>query len=392
MFLLGMATLFAMSLWFSASAIVPSLRQLWNLSDSMVTWLTLAVQLGFVIGTLLSAVLNLPDVLNPRHLFAICAVAAAVCNALVASPFSSPTTAIVLRFATGMFLAGVYPPAMKIMASWFQTGRGTAIGFLIGALTLGKAFPYLINVFGLEHWRQNLLIVSGFGLIGAILIRFFLQDGPFRQPSAPFDFTQAGKSFGNRGVRLANLGYFGHMWELYAMWVWVPVMIRASFSLQNIESKWAEALSFTTIGAGAIGCVVAGILADRLGRTLIASAAMILSGACCVLIGFLFGQNPIWFAVLTLIWGATVVADSAQFSTCVTELADPRYIGTALTIQTCVGFLLTMITIELIPHLVAAVGWRYAFIALAPGPILGVVFMLRLRGLPEAVRIAQGKR
>lgn len=392
MFVLGLATLFAMSLWFSASAVVPALKQQWSLSESMATWLILAVQLGFVAGTLMSAVLNLPDVLNPRYLFAICAVGAAVCNALLASSLSGPTLAIVLRFATGMFLAGVYPPAMKIMASWFQTGRGTAIGFLIGALTLGKAFPYLINVFGLEHWRQNLLIVSGLALIGAILMRFFLQDGPFRQPSAPFDFTQAGKAFGNRGVRLANLGYFGHMWELYAMWVWVPVMIRTSFALQNIESKWAEALSFSTIGAGAVGCVVAGILADRLGRTLIASVAMILSGTCCLVIGFLFGHNPLWFAVITLVWGATVVADSAQFSTCVTELADPRYIGTALTIQTCIGFLLTMITIEIIPHLVSLVGWRYAFLALAPGPFIGVVFMMRLRRLPEAVRIANGKR
>jgi MFS family permease len=392
MFTLGIATLFAMSVWFSASAVIPALRQSWNLSGSAASWLTLAVQLGFVIGTLLSATLNLPDIMNPRYLFAICAIGAAFCTALLASSFSGPGSAIALRFATGMFLAGVYPPAMKIMASWFQTGRGTAIGFLIGALTLGKAFPYLINVFGLNHWKQNLLVVSGFAILGAILIRFFLQDGPFRQPSAPFDITQIRKAFANRGVRLANFGYFGHMWELYAMWAWVPVMIRASFVLSDTPSKWAEAVSFGTIGAGVVGCVVAGILADRMGRTIIASAAMILSGTCCIVIGFLFGGNPWMLTAITLIWGATVVADSAQFSTCVTELADPRYIGTALTIQTCIGFLLTMITIEFIPHLVDLVGWRYAFIALAPGPFLGVLFMLRLRQLPEAVRIAHGKR
>ncbi len=386
MLVLGIATLFPMSLWFSASAVAPILKQIWNLPDSTASWLTLAVQLGFVTGTLLSALLNLPDVMNPRHLLAVSAAAAAVSNALLAVAATGPGSAIPLRFATGMFLAGVYPPAMKVMASWFRTGRGTALGVLIGALTLGKAFPYLVNSFAMNNWKENMLIVSGLALAGGLVLLFFLEDGPYKQPTAPFDITQVGKAFGNRGVRLANFGYFGHMWELYAMWTWAPVMIRASFAAQGVKPQLAEGVSFATIAAGAVGCVIAGILADRMGRTLIASIAMVLSGACCLLVG-LFFDNPFWLIVITIIWGITVVADSAQFSTCVTELADPRYIGTALTIQTCVGFLLTMITIRLVPYLASSIGWQYAFIILAPGPFLGVLSMLRLRSLPEAVQI-----
>jgi MFS family permease len=354
--------------------------------------LTLAVQIGFVTGTLISAFANLPDIINPRHLLAASAAAAAACNVILAFFASSATAAIPLRFLTGMFLAGVYPPAMKIMASWFRSGRGTALGVLIGALTLGKAFPYLINAFQMENWRQNLLIVSAFAFAGGIIVLLFLKDGPFHLPSAPFDISQVKKAFANRGVRLANFGYFGHMWELYAMWTWTPVMIRASFQFQNIQSGLAETVSFAAIGAGVVGCVLAGILADRMGRTLIASTAMMLSGLCCVIIGFLFNLHPFWLILVTLIWGASVVADSAQFSACVTELADPRYIGTALTIQTCAGFLITVITIDLIPWIVSFAGWRYAFLILAPGPFLGVLAMLRLRRLPESAKIAHGKK
>ena len=388
---LATGTLFAMSLWFGASAVVPVLSKLWNLSESTAAWLTLSVQLGFVAGTLLSAILNLSDVMNSRYFLTICAITAALCNASLALFAEGATSAILMRFLTGMFLGGVYPPAMKIMASWFRSGRGMAIGVLIGALTFGKATPYLINAFQMEDWRNTLLIASGMTIGGALIILFFLKDGPYTQPTARFDLSQAGKVFSNRSVRLANFGYLGHMWELYAMWTWTPVMIRASFAQQNIKPEIAESVSFLAIAAGAIGCVLAGILADRYGRTLIASAAMVVSGACCLIVGFFF-QSPVWLIVITLIWGISVVADSAQFSASVTELADQRYIGTALTLQTCLGFLLTAVTIKLIPIFVSTLGWRYAFWLLAPGPFLGVLAMLRLRRLPEAIKIAHGKR
>ena len=390
--LLATAELLAMSLWFSASAAVPALRAEWGLTDSGAAWLTLAVQLGFVAGTLVSALGNLPDVFRTRRLLALSALLAACANGAFALLAHGPATGIALRFATGFFLAGVYPPGMKIVATWFRRGRGLALGAFIGSLTLGKAFPYLVNAVGSASWRTNLLFMSGLAAAGGSIVLLFVGDGPHSLAPARFDIAQIKKVFANRGVRLANFGYFGHMWELYAMWTWVPVMLRASFAQRGQPPALAEAGSFLVIGSGAAGCVLAGLAADRAGRTAVTSWAMAISGACCLAVGFLFGSSPILLLALAAIWGASVVADSAQFSACVTELGDPRYMGTALTIQTCLGFLLTTVSIQMIPLLVQAVGWRYAFAALAPGPALGVAAMLRLRRLPEATRIAQGRR
>jgi MFS family permease len=390
--LLGAAELLGMSLWFSASAVAPAIRSEWNLTEGATSWLTLAVQLGFVAGTLLSALLNLPDIISSRRLFTVSAIAGAVVNAAFGLFANDFYTGITLRFFVGVCLAGVYPPGMKIMATWFKRGRGTALGVLVGALTLGKASPYLVNAVGSADWRVNVLFVSALAVVGGLVVLLFVGDGPFAIAAAKFDVRQAARVFQNRGVRLANFGYFGHMWELYAMWTWAPVMIRASLSARGEPPAWAEAASFLVIGAGAVGCVAAGLVADRVGRTVVTSAAMIVSGACCVVIGFLFGAHPALLLAVATVWGASVVADSAQFSACVTELGDARYMGTALTIQTCCGFLLTTVSILLVPLLIENIGWRYAFAALAPGPIFGVVSMLRLRRLPEALKIAHGKR
>lgn len=390
--LIALAELLGMSLWFSASAVVPSLRSEWQLNDSTAGWLTIAVQLGFVFGTLLSAFLNLADIIHARTLFAVAAVSGALTNGIFAVYAHGPGEGIALRFLTGVCLAGVYPPGMKIMATWFRQSRGMALGVLVGALTLGKASPYLVNGIGSANWRHNVLFVSLLAVIGGLLAQLFVGDGPYAMPRVRIDLKQALRIFRNRGVRLANFGYFGHMWELYAMWTWMPVMIRASLTVRGSNPALAEWASFLVIGCGAIGCVVAGLMADRVGRTLITSWAMAISGSCCLLIGFLFGANPVFLLVMAAIWGASVVADSAQFSTCVTELTDPRYTGTALTLQTCLGFLLTTLSIELIPRVVEVVSWRYAFAVLAPGPIFGVVSMLKLRGLPEAIKIANGRR
>ena len=390
--LLGVAQLLAMSLWFSASAVAPQLQKSWGLDASQTGWLTLAVQLGFVAGTLLSALLNLPDVISSRRLFTIAAIAGACLNAAFGLFAKDFYAGIALRFLVGLCLAGVYPPGMKIMATWFRRGRGTALGVLVGALTLGKASPYLVNAVGSANWRANVLFVSALAIVGGIIVLLFVGDGPHATGAARFDLGQIARVFRNRGVRLANFGYFGHMWELYAMWTWAPVMIRASLAARGETPALAEVASFLVIGAGALGCVAAGLLADRVGRTLITSVAMIVSGACCLVIGFLFGAHPALLLAVAVVWGASVVADSAQFSACVTELGDARYMGTALTVQTCFGFLLTTVSIHLIPLLVERVGWSYAFVALAPGPALGVFAMLRLRRLPEAARIAQGKR
>jgi MFS family permease len=237
-----------------------------------------------------------------------------------------------------------------------------------------------------------MLFVSLLAAVGGLLCQFFVGDGPYALPAARFDWKQVGRVFRNHGVRLANMGYLGHMWELYAMWTWIPFMIRASLSARKSDPSLAEVASFLVIGCGAAGCVIAGLIADRVGRTIVTSWAMAISGSCCLVIGFLFGMNPIALLIVAAIWGASVVADSAQFSACVTELGDPQYIGTALTIQTCLGFLLTTISIKLVPHFVDLFGWRYAFMILAPGPLFGVVSMMRLRTLPEAIKIAHGRK
>ena len=390
--LLGLAELLAMSLWFSASAVTPALRAEWGLTEGEAGWLTTAVQLGFVAGTLASALLNLPDVLSARRLLTLSALAAAVANALFGFIAESFAAGVTLRFCVGFFLAGVYPPGMKVMATWFRRGRGTALGVLVGALTLGKAAPYLVNAAGSADWRVNVLCASAAAVAGGLVVHFFVGDGPHALPAPRFDFRQVARVFSNRGVRLANFGYFGHMWELYAMWTWAPVFIRASLSERGAEPALAEVASFVVIGAGAVGCVAAGLWADRVGRTAVTSVAMCVSGACCLVVGLAYGAHPALVLALAAVWGASVVADSAQFSTCVTELGDPRYMGTALTVQTCCGFLLTTVSIHLIPRLVESVGWRYAFAALAPGPVLGTLAMLRLRALPEAKQIAGGRR
>jgi MFS family permease len=377
--LISIAIFFAMSLWFGVSAVGPQIAQEWHLDAGTTTWLTLAVQLGFVAGTLISATINLADIIHPRPLIALCALIGAITNAIFAFAAHGVAVAIILRLITGACLAGVYPPGMKLIATWFREGRGVALGVLVGALTLGKGTPYLVNAIGSTRWRVNVGVASVLAAISALIVIAFVKEGPYALPNQPFDITQAGKVFANRGVRLANFGYFGHMWELYAMWTWAPVMIRASLALSGDPPVYAELASFVVIGSGAIGCVIAGRVADRIGRPVVAGTAMAISGACCLAVGFLYGGSPIALLLLAAVWGATVVADSAQFSASVTELGDPRYVGTALTIQTCIGFLITTISIWLIPILVTRFTWRYAFAFLAIGPILGIIAMLRLQ-------------
>jgi MFS family permease len=391
--LLALTELMGMSVWFSASAVVPALARAWGLAGSAQAWLTMSVQLGFVAGTLASAVLNLADRLPARWLFAVSAVAAGTATLALAGFAGGPAAALALRFLTGVFLAGVYPVGMKIMATWTREDRGFGVGLLVGALTLGSAAPHLLKALGeVGDWRpvlvwSGLLAVAG-GAIAAAAVR----EGPFRTAPPRFDWRFAGEIWKDRPVVLANLGYFGHMWELYAAWTWVPVFLVASFRQAGWGERPGALAGFAFIAAGAAGSLVAGKLADRLGRTAVTSAAMAVSGACSLGVGFLFGGRLWPLLAVVLVWGFAVVADSAQFSAGVSELAPPERIGTALTLQTSLGFLLTLASIRLVPVLERALTWHWAFAALAVGPAAGIWAMLRLRRLPAAAKMASGRR
>ena len=390
MLFLAIAIVLSMTTWFSASAVVPQLRAEWDLLDGA-AWLTIAVQLGFVCGALVSSILNLSDVVSPRRVILGGSIGAAGVNGLLLVA-GGAAAGVPLRFATGFFLAGVYPPALKLMATWFREGRGIALGILVGALTVGSAMPHLVNGLGGLDWRVVIYATSALTLIGGLVAGFAVGEGPYPFPRATFDPGQAGRVFANRGVRLASLGYFGHMWELYAMWAWFLVFFSDELASRGVAAGSAAAYAtFAVIGVGGLGCWVGGILGDRWGRTKTTAAMMAASGSCCVLVGLLFGAPARLVLLVCLVWGFAVVADSAQFSTMVTELADQAYVGTALTLQLALGFTLTVATIWLIPVLEDAFGWRWAFAFLAPGPALGVVAMLRLKSLPEAARIAGGR-
>ncbi len=381
-----------MSTWFSGTAVVRSLRAEWALSPGETAWLTIAVQLGFVAGALLSAIINLLDVVPARAVLVVSAFATALANAAFGA---APDAAwgLPLRFLTGVFLAGVYPTSLKLMATWFREDRGRALGIMVGALTLGSAAPHLVRSLGTFAWRDVVFATSWLTLTGGLVAWIAVREGPFPFPRARFDPSQAGQVLRDRGVRLACIGYFGHMWELYAMWGWIAVFLADIFGARGSGGEPAAAAwAFAVIGAGFAGSWWAGAYSDRFGRTRSAALALAVSGVCALAIGPLANVAPVWLVlVVALVWGASVVADSAQFSTMVTELADPAYVGTALTLQLALGFTLTVATLWLVPVLRELGGWTAAFVLLVPGPLVGFVAMMRLRGLPEAARLAGGR-
>jgi MFS family permease len=390
--LLATACFLGMTCWFSASAVLPQLRAEWGLNPTISAWLTISVQLGFVAGSLASALLNLADLVPPRRLMLWGAAGCAIVNALIAA-CNAPAPAMALRFATGACLALVYPPGLKAIATWFKRDRGTALGVMVGALTLGSALPHLLNGLGGVQWRSVILTTSALTLAGGLIAELAARDGPFPFPKAVFDPWQAPRAFTNPGVRMASLGYFGHMWELYAMWTWFAAFFadRLRESGSAGVAQQAAFGTFAVVGAGALGCFVAGRLGDRWGRTRTTALAMTISGLCALWIGTP-GLPVQAILAVGLIWGFWVVADSAQFSAMVTETSDQSYVGTAVTLQLAVGFTLTVVTIWLVPIARDQLGWHAAFGMLSLGPLLGVGAMLRLRAHPVAQQIAGGKR
>ena len=379
--LLGAAELLGMSLWFAASAVAPQLRQVWALTTAETGWLTTIVQLGFVCGTAIAAVLNLADLIPAGRLFSVAALLGAAANAavLVAPGFAG---ALVFRFLTGFFLAGVYPPAMKMTATWFRAERGLAIGVVVGALTIGKATPYLVRAIPHVGLRPVVLTASAGAVLAAVLIGALYRDGPFPFASRPFSWTRVGDVVRVREWRLATGSYLGHMFELYAFWTWVPAFLAASvaahFGGGFRGGRFISLLSFATIAIGGAGCIWGGKFADRRGRERLVTVSLYVSGACCLASGFLFG-GPLWvLGALAMTWGFFVIADSAQFSTLVTESVPAHSVGTALTIQTSLGFFLTMLPMQTVPLIAQRLGWRWGFTVLALGPAAGIAAIRRL--------------
>lgn len=391
--LLALAELLAMAVWFSASAVVPALTEAWQLDADGQSWLTMSVQVGFVVGAFGSAVLTLADRIPSKRFFTGAAFAAVITTALIPLIANELIIALVLRFLTGVFLAGVYPIGMKIVASWTRKDRGLGIGLLVGALAIGSGAPHLLRAFGsIDDWQAVLYMAAGSAAIGGLIALFFVEEGPYRSPSPRFQWSHINDVISNREVMLANLGYLGHMWELYAMWTWIPAFLLASFSITGDDPRLASVLAFAILAVGGLGSLLAGVFADRVGRTTVTSLSLVVSGVCSVLIGFLFAGSPLLISIVALIWGFAIVADSAQFSASVSELADKSLVGTALTLQTSMGFLLTLFSIRLVPVVESMVGWQWTFAFLALGPIVGIWAMLTLRRLPAAIKLASGNR
>ena len=394
--LITVAQVLTLSLWFSGTAAGPGmLGEAVGAIPGFQAWLTSAVQAGFVCGTLLSAILSLPDRFDPRRVFAASALAGAAVNAAILLLPLGTQADILARFLTGAALAGVYPVGMKLAAGWAnRADMGLVVGLLVGGLTLGSASPHLLNALGGLHWRTTLGAASVAAVAGSVLI-VFVRLGPRHAATPRFDPAAALYLWRDRGTRLATLGYLGHMWELYAMWAWIGAYLSASFAAASgaAASPGAASLAtFAVIAVGAIGCVLAGLAADRVGRVEVTTVAMAVSCSCCLLAGPLFGVQPALTVVLCLVWGVAVVADSAQFSASVAELARPGLTGTMLTLQTCLGFALTLVSIHLTPILIARTGWGPAFAVLAAGPALGIVAMLRLRRSPAGARLGAARK
>lgn len=379
--LLSVAELFGMSLWLTANAVAPQLVEQWGVSPHLATWLTTMVQIGFVCGTAVAAIFNLADIVSSRSYFAVCALIAAAANAAIVI-VDSYFAGLACRFFVGFFLAGVYPPAMKMIATWFKSYRGLAIGTVVGALTCGKAAPYLIRAMAPDDHVGVIVTSSLAAVVAAIIVFGLYRDGPHAFPVRKFRINLVVDVVKHRPTRLAIAGYLGHMWELYAMWVWIPAFIATSFALRGASAVEANLAAFLSIAAGAVGCVWGGWAADRMGREKLVNICLVVSGLASLGIGLTHGGSPWLVALCAAIWGFFVVADSAQFSTLVTEVSPPDRVGTALTLQTSIGFLLTTVTIQLVDLLNGDDDqWRWAFAVLSIGPFLGIAAMSRLAKL-----------
>lgn len=381
--LLMVAEIFGMSLWFVSAAVLPGMTAEFGLSGGQQAALSSGVQGGFVIGALVLAISGLPDRLDPRRLFAVCAALAGGLNALLLIVPADSVAAVALRVATGALLAGVYPVGMKIAVGWGTTDRGLLVGALVGSVAMGSASPHLIAVFGGADWRQTVLITSVLSILGGFLA-LGSGLGPQHARASRFDPRATLTAWTNKGVRYAIAGYLGHMWELYAMWAWVGLIATSSFALVigDVEAaRMAPLTAFGVIAIGAVMCIPVGYLADRVGKAQAATGAMVISGLAAVAASVTYG-GPVWLVLaVLLIWGASVIPDSPQFSALVADYAPADQAGSLMTLQTALGFALTMITVQVTPMLAALWGWPPVLVLMALGPACGIAAMRALIGL-----------
>ncbi len=376
----SVAVLLASGTWFSGTAAIPALRREWGLSDAQSAWLTIGVQLGFISGTLLYAVFNVSDVFNARRVFLVSALAGAAFNAGFAWLAHGLPAAVAFRFLTGVTLAGVYPVAMKIVASWFRSGLGWRLGVMVGALVFGTSTPYLIQALGAgSGWRGLTSLGSVSAVAGGVLLATAMGDGPYLPARARFDPGVLVRVFAHRPFRYTAFGYFGHMWELYALWSLVGFYLAGSFAAD--EKGWTRAIplvAFGTVAMGSIGCAAGGWISRRVGERDVALVSLLVSGTMCAVSGFAYALPPPLLVAFLLVWGFFVVSDSPQFSALAARYCPKEYTGTALTVQNGIGFAVTVVSIQLLPLVAARVGWRWAFVFLTIGPALGAWFMARL--------------
>jgi MFS family permease len=379
--LLVLAEMFGMCLWFASAAVLPDMAREGAISATRQAQLSSAVQAGFVVGALIVSISGIADRLDPRRVFAASAICAALVNATILVLPLGGDAAIAARFVTGALLAGVYPVGMKIAVGWGTTDRGLLVGLLVGALTAGKATPYLVAFLGGTAWRPTIVATSALAALGGLIV-LLIDLGPHHARSPRFEPGAIRLAWTDRRIRGAYCGYFGHMWELFAMWAWVGAAAAASFSVRldpiSAESL-AKLVAFLAIVLGAFACVPAGWYADRIGKAEVTIIAMAVSGLSALLAALTFG-GPIWItALLVILWGIAVIPDSAQFSAIVADASPPHLAGSLLTFQTALGFGLTIFTVQFTPVAAATFGWPAVLAALAIGPSLGILAMLPLR-------------
>ncbi len=367
------------SLWFAGNGVINDLVINFDLEASALGHLTSAVQFGFIIGTLIFAILTIADRFSPSKVFFISAILGSLFNIWVIWEANNLISLLSLRFLTGFFLAGIYPVGMKIAADYYKKGLGRSLGFLVGALALGTAFPHLLKgMTGQYPWKSVMIATSSLALLGGLLMLSFVPDGPFRKPSQKTDLSAFFSVFKNREFRSVAFGYFGHMWELYAFWAFVPFMLKI-YSVGHPQVIFnIPILSFLIIGSGGLACVLAGYVAQKAGTKRTAFIALLLSGLCCLISPLIFASDSEGFFIGFLIfWGMVVIADSPLLSTLVAKNAPTEIKGTALTIVNCLGFAITIISIQLITGMIELTNSNGIYTILAIGPILGLIALRR---------------